>query len=250
MNKSMGPCEDGAFPSASLSQASTACASPKEDDADAFAIFDSLHACQDAKCDDDDDAGTPDSMPPYVERPAGRKRKDRPERPGDCEHSGSYFDSSDDACLGADASDDTQDRGAADEQHADVVVGEDEMQARVADAMRGLHRLHLMNIDPRELPTIHTLYVRWCIAQWALEGPAGRATSPPAMPCDDWSDTEVRTQPIAVGSCSKEERSAPQRKRYRENEADIAEDMQLGKIWGNGCGIVKACRMLPQPPAL
>ena len=60
----------------------------------------------------------------------------------------------------------------------------------------------------------------------------------------------VGTQPIAVGSCSKEERSAPQRKRYRENEADIAEDMQLGKIRGNGCGIVKACRMLPQPPAL
>ena len=36
-------------------------------------------------------------------------------------------------------------------EHSSVTVGEDEMRARIADAMRGLHRLEHI-IDPRELP--------------------------------------------------------------------------------------------------
>jgi hypothetical protein len=122
-----------------------------------------------------------------------------------------------------------------------VFVSEDEMQARVADAMRGLDRLQQMNIDKRELPTIRALYVRWSIAQWALQGP--KRTHSPAIPPSDSLDGQQQEAAEAdlgqVATCT-----VRVGKRVRgESDSHVAEETQLGHIRGPGCRTVKAHRV-------
>jgi len=121
--------------------------------------------------------------------------------------------------------------------HACVVVSDDEMRVRVASAMRGLDRLQRMNIDPHELPTIHALFVRWTISQWALEGPS--CTRIPAMqqqaPADlGHSDTKHSLVP---GHCSgKNTHQVSHRKRARGDiDSCVVEVASLGCIRGPGC---------------
>jgi len=45
-------------------------------------------------------------------------------------------------------------------------LSEEDMNAHVADAMRGLARLERVGINPQEMPTIRALFVRWTIANW------------------------------------------------------------------------------------
>jgi len=49
---------------------------------------------------------------------------------------------------------------------AGAAMTDDAMSQRIDDAMRGLGRLEQVGINPRELPTIRALFVRWTIAQW------------------------------------------------------------------------------------
>jgi hypothetical protein len=128
-----------------------------------------------------------------------------------------------------------------DDMEDGVFVSEDEMQARVADAMRGLDRLQRMNIDERELPTIRALYVRWSIAQWALQGQ--KRTHSPAIPPSDSLDGQQ--QEVAEADIGKVATCAVRvGKRVRgESDSHVAEETQLGHIRGPGCRTVKAHRV-------
>ena len=128
-----------------------------------------------------------------------------------------------------------------DDMEDGVVVSEDEMQARVADAMRGLERLQRMNIDARELPTIRALYVRWSIAQWALQGQkrTHRSAIPP-RDCPDGQQQEASEADLShVATCA-----VRVGKRARgESDSHADEETQLGHIRGPGCRMVKAHRV-------
>ena len=108
----------------------------------------------------------------------------------DCRHTHQHkdgpgvfgYDSSDDDGPDAEEEDDMHDL-----EHSSVTVGEDEMRARIADAMRGLHRLEHI-IDPRELPGLAEnapqLGFRYCSSHSPL--------SPPERVRESWSRSHAR----------------------------------------------------------
>lgn len=157
----------------------------------------------------------------------------------------SGYDSSDDDGPDAEEEDDMHDL-----EHSSVTVGEDEMRARIADAMRGLHRLEHMNIDPRELPTIRALFVRWSITQWTLEGTHG-AQRPWTPQGDGLNKAPVCQTGIghSLPASGKVQHSVSRQKRTRDDREwdESPECAQLGTIRGSGCCIVKArCAGIPR----
>ena len=54
-------------------------------------------------------------------------------------------------------------------------LGEDLIETQVAEAMRRLARLEQVGINPKELPTIRALFVRWTIANWERNNFGGGA---------------------------------------------------------------------------
>jgi hypothetical protein len=220
---------------APLSQASTACASPRHDEADdnmlqaVMAVVNCHHTYAREKLPDD------------AEERQGNAQIRRG-HPG----AGSNCDSSDKKGL---------DAGEEDEQYAGVVVSEDEMQARVANAMRGLDRLQQMNMNPRELPTIRALFVRWTISQWALQGPT--LTHSSTLPPGDSPDGAVQEQVTVEAGLDQvatahsvmagSGRDSVSRRKRAGGDSDIdscvAENVLLGHIRGPGCCVVKARRI-------
>ena len=229
------------FPTAPLSGASTVCTSPK--DADNGPTWpEDARECQ----------GHESQKPTQL-------------RPGSPVDSAAYVardfvssDSSDDGGLDADSDDDL----GADHEGAIVVVSEEEMQTRVGDAMRGLERLQGMSIDPGELPTVRALYIRWSIAQWALQGPAHtsrRHATPQRLEvgrdgegqrqATDAGDMESNGGQIATSRISVAAEAyfghnlRDARKRVRgDGVSCVVEDTPLGQIRGPGCRFVKAQR--------
>ena len=142
------------------------------------------------------------------------------------------------------------------------VCSEEEMQTRVGDAMRGLERLQGMSIDPGELPTVRALYIRWSIAQWALQGPAHtsrRHATPQRLEAGrdgegqrqatDAGDMESNGGQIATSRISVASEAyfghnlRDARKRVRgDGVSCVVEDTPLGQIRGPGCRFVKAQR--------
>ncbi len=224
---------------APLSQASTTCASPHED-ADGGDEDDKFRAdFPGFDCNTHRD----DSVGRHSEKwPEGAEERQRcTEVSQECAVAFSY-DSSDNDGPDEDEEDDMHDL-----KHSGMIVGEDEMQARVADAMRGLRRLEHTRVDPRELPTIRALFVRWSIMQWALEGPM-RGAQRPSMPQGDGLNEAIGGQTgigqsLPASRCNKEQHSVSRQKRTRgDSERDRPGYAQLGTMRGSGCCIVKARR--------
>jgi hypothetical protein len=90
----------------------------------------------------------------------------------------SGYDSSDDDGPDAEEEDDMHDL-----EHSSVTVGEDEMRARIADAMRGLHRLEHMNV-PGLAENAPQLGFRYCSSHLPL--------SPPERVRESWSRSHAR----------------------------------------------------------
>jgi hypothetical protein len=204
-----------------LSQASTTCTSPQLD----------------SDGDEQDESSSRAAFPGLDCRHTHQHNKDGPGVFG--------YDSSDDDGPDAEEEDDMHDL-----EHSSVTVGEDEMRARIADAMRGLHRLEHMNIDPRELPTIRALFVRWSITQWTLEGTHG-AQRPWTPQGDGLNKAPVCQTGIghSLPASGKVQHSVSRQKRTRDDREwdESPECAQLGTIRGSGCCIVKArCAGIPR----
>ena len=228
-------------------QASTASASLQWQDEDG-GYDDFLVAIDCHHTYEDDYAGRP-SEP----RPEGAEERQRfaqvgQERPG---------------AFGYDSSDDEgpEEDGMHDLKHSGVDVGDDEMRARVDDATRGLHRLEQMEIDPRELPTIRALFVRWTIMQWALDGPThdkamiaqdvqghfGQTATGHNLMASNYGKTAHSAMRGTPDNWSARSKVSLRKRTRGDSEWDTAEDAQLGHIRGPACSIAKACRTgIPQ----
>ena len=189
-----------------------------------------------------------EACPPSFQRPGPNDAKERQRHAyHDLEDMLGGAAHGDSDCELSDSSEGSFDAGDGDSDDLDnmgdvVVVSEEEMQARVADAIRGLDRLQRMNIDPRELPTIRTLYVRWSIAQWALQGQ--KRTHRPAIPPGDPLDGVGQHQEAGEADLGQVSTCAVRvGKRVRESVSHVAEETQLGHIRGPGCRTVKAHRV-------
>ena len=223
----------GHGPTAPLSTASTVCASPQGGE----------------------DKGPTWAWPVDAEECQGHERSQKPAQvyQGHLVDSKAYgagdFESSGSSDVDADDDDlDTQ-------ECADIVVREDEMQARVRDAMRGLERLEGMNIDARELPTVRALFVRWSIAQWALVGqahtahshatPQGRDVEMQRQAIDgvdiEADGEQVATASTRVAACFGHAPHDARKCARGDGVSRVFEDMQLGHIRGPGCRVVKQC---------
>jgi len=109
--------------------------------------------------------------------------------------------------LPDDSSEGSYDSGSswADQAPSTDDISDSDIEEHVLEAMRRLERLESTGIDPRELPTVKALFVRWTIANWEqnLYWPQVQASAVEALP--HHSSQEPEEVPLGFirgpGSC-------------------------------------------------
>jgi len=133
-------------------------------------------------------------------------------------------------------------------------LSEDLIETQVAEAMRRLARLEQVGINPKELPTIRALFVRWTIANWERNNFGGRAVhrqAPEEASADEYPPmTREATQtvcnpddsaPASNGHANPRRAALARRPRSRGiDKRKGCANVPLGHIRGAGSCIVKA----------
>jgi len=133
-------------------------------------------------------------------------------------------------------------------------LGEDLIETQVAEAMRRLARLEQVGINPKELPTIRALFVRWTIANWERNNFGGCAAQRQAPEEAIAEDHAPMTHEAAQAVCNSDDsaptnnghanpRRAALARRPRSRGIDKRKgcaNVPLGHIHGAGSCIVKA----------
>ena len=120
------------------------------------------------------------------------------------------------------------------------VIGDDEMQAHVSEALRGLRRLEEV-VAPSELPTVRALFIRWTIANWEhnISGHV-RTTSESEEPTNAWiHDLQPAYEATSHAAASRRPHM-PRRTRSRGINKHSSGNIPLGHVHGPGSCVVKA----------